>query len=808
MRFDDDEPIVLPRPRGIKPIVPGRVSLTIENNYIVPTNECTVKALLLFYGSEARRAPVDIVAILQVSASMTQGKKLDEVKRAVLFVMSKLTPRDRLSIVVFSSCATRLYPLSLVTPSSKTELEKLINGLQAGGGTNMEDGLRMGLDILKNSKCTGERVAAIMFMSDGMQTHGDACNVEVRNVTVHTFGLGDEHDPKVLKAVANQSRGGTYSDCRSGNLTFGFAQCLGRLLSVVAQDLTFVSYFCTDDDGDPATTRLGDICINECRKVLIEIQLPPGRQRGTDVLQVFFRYKFEGEIYEQNPVLITVRRTVEATQQTLPTLPDVRAEEICRRIDRTRVCFDGDDRMSFDDDEQIVVPPEPKPIVPGRVKLVIRNNDKVPMDDNTQKVLLTFTGEENSRSPVDIVGVLDVSASMEDDDRLEELKKAMLFVVSKLSPVDRLSIVKYSTNAKRLCPLRLVTPSFKTELENLINGLEAVGGTNMAKGLCMGLDILKYRKCSRGRVAAIIFMSDGMQTSDDACNVEVGDVTVHTFGFGDEHDPKVLKAIADHSRGGTYSDFRLGNLSLGFAQCLGGLLSVVAQDLTMVLHLPDEESCNYRSQVWRLSTTRLGDLCIKECRKVLMEVHLPRGLTNILKVSYKYKFDGEKYESDPLTISVQRTVEMTAEQQQMLPDVRAEDIRLRIVRIMKQATADADNYQLENAQDKLIRGIKSPTGFSKEEVGVSSSKQKEDVGALWAQLNGELKYDLRAQLEELLELMKSEEIYKWEGRAFAYSLLSSHNAQKPAGRGYNMEKFATPQMYDFLLEAAGLDVKS
>ncbi|KAJ4819085.1 Zinc finger (C3HC4-type RING finger) family protein [Rhynchospora pubera] len=461
----------------------------------------------------------------------------------------------------------------------------------------------------------------------------------------------------------------------------------------------------------------------------------------------------------------------------------------------------------FDDDKPIVLPPGPKPIVPGRVKLEIRNNEKVPMDDNTQKVLLKFTGEENSRSPVDIVAVLDLTGSMKDNQNIEEFRKAMRFVLTKLSPVDRLSIVTYSTSAERLCPLIPVTPSFKTEFEYLISCLRSGGATNMEEGLRMGMDILNHRKFSRGRVGAIMFMSNGWQRDGDTRNVELGDVTVHTFGFGQHHDPLDLKDISDRSLGGTYSDFPLGNLSLGFAQCLGGLLSVVAQDLTLVFHLPDEQTCNSRSQVWLPSTIRLGDLCIKECRKVLMEVHLPRGLTDILKVSYTYKFDGEIFESDTLTIAVQRTVEVTAAQQKTLPDVRAEDIRLRIVRIMKQATADADSNNLDSARDKLIRGIKSPTGFSKEEVGVSSSKHKDDVGALWAQLNGELKYDLRAQLEELLKLMKSEAIYDWEGRAFAYSLLSSHNAQRPAGRGYNMEKFATPQMYDFLMEAAGLDVK-
>ncbi|XP_078153206.1 E3 ubiquitin-protein ligase WAV3-like [Carex rostrata] len=308
--------------------------------------------------------------------------------------------------------------------------------------------------------------------------------------------------------------------------------------------------------------------------------------------------------------------------------------------------------MIFNDDEPIVLPSgTTRPTVPQRIGLLIGPNYRAPLEENIQKVMLLLYGEEQSRSGLDLVVVLDVSNIM-DVGKLEELQSAMQFVIKKLSVVDRLSIVSYNGDAERLCPLRQMTESTQTELQNLINHLFTEGLVmNITSGLLMALKILNDRSVSSGRVGAIMLISGGEENIGNAAAVTVGNVPVHTFGFGNHHDPKVLKAIANNSLGGTYSEVRVDNLTLAFSQCLGGLLSVVAQDLTVTISQIKDNSTirqvsagSYPQSMDNTAgsvTITFGDIYIREFRKVSVDLHLPSTRkqqdSDVLKVSYTYK---------------------------------------------------------------------------------------------------------------------------------------------------------------------------
>lgn len=57
--------------------------------------------------------------------------------------------------------------------------------------------------------------------------------------------------------------------------------------------------------------------------------------------------------------------------------------------------------------------------------------------------------------------------------------------------------------------------------------------------------------------------------------------TINTFGFGEGHNESLLQAIADHGRG-MYAFIKTPEMiSDTFAECLGGLVSVVAQNITL-----------------------------------------------------------------------------------------------------------------------------------------------------------------------------------------------------------------------------------
>ncbi|XP_078153180.1 uncharacterized protein LOC144548392 [Carex rostrata] len=454
--------------------------------------------------------------------------------------------------------------------------------------------------------------------------------------------------------------------------------------------------------------------------------------------------------------------------------------------------------MIFNDDEPIVLPP-------SLVQLVTRNNDKAPLEEKIQKVMLELTGEGESRSGLDLVMVLDVSKSM--GGKLKELQNAMQFVRKKLSVVDRLSIVRYNYDAERLCPLRQMTESTQTELQNLINDLfPKWDGMNITDGLLMALKILNDRSVSSGRVGAIMLISGGEEKRGNAAAVPVGNVPVHTFGFGNRHDPKVLKAIANNSLGGTYSDVRVDNMTSAFSQCLGGLLNVVAQDLTVTISQIKDNSTirqvsagNYPQLMDNTAgsiTITFGDIYIQEIRNVLVDLLLHstriKQDADVLKVSYTYKFNGELFEAKPKTVTVCRMSRLTAEEQQALPKVRVEEVRLLIAEAIKQAIDifDADEEDLKSAKDKLENGL--------------LKLENADIE--------ELKVELRTELKELLKLLHTLAIYKREiynvkVRPFAYSLLISLATQRQTARGNNIGKFqlfSTPAMQEFLEEAKKL----
>ncbi|XP_078153182.1 uncharacterized protein LOC144548394 [Carex rostrata] len=458
----------------------------------------------------------------------------------------------------------------------------------------------------------------------------------------------------------------------------------------------------------------------------------------------------------------------------------------------------------LDDDDPIVLPADSgttRPTVPGRVQLVTRNNDKAPLEENIQKVMLELTGEEESRSGLDLVMVLDVTKSMKEG-KLKELQTAMQFVIKKLSVVDRLSIVKYDYDAERLCPLRQMTESTQTELQNLINDLFPKWyDMNITNGLLMALKILNDRSVSSGRVGAIMLISGGDWERGNAAAVPVGNVPVHTFGFGNRHDPKVLKAIANNSLGGTYSDVRVDNLTLAFSQCLGGLLSVVAQDLTVTVSQIKDNSTirqvsagSYPQSMDNTAgsvTITFGDIYIQEIRKVLVDLHLPSTTmkqdANVIEVSYTYKFNGELFEAEPKTVTVHRMSRLTAEEQQARPWVRAEEVRLLIAEAIKQAIDifDADEEDLKSAQDKLENAL----------------LKLDDAPFIY---RDQLKAKLGTELKELLKLLHTPAINKMHARPFAYSLLISLATQRETARGKNIGKFqlyATPIMQEFLLDA-------
>lgn len=354
-----------PKPAPARPL--ALVRLAKEYNAEAPLAPNDQKVLLQLMGvsSAAARAPLDLVAIIDISGSMG-GPRLESAKNALSFIVHKLTGLDRLSIVTFDDKATLLCHLRRVTEAGRAELEALVGRLETSGGqTNIEAGIRTGFTVVSERRFTTGRAANIMLMSDGEQTesYGVATDfTDPGNVPIHTVGFGAGHNPTDLKKIAARSLGGVYhyvTDDASGtgtttNLSETFSQILAGLLTIIAQDLeltitpvpgeatikdvyagayTPVPY--PTRDGSPVTVRFGTLYSEETRSILLELALPDRstaarRYYHADVAKVQYRFTtLQGEPVISRAERVTIRRIRSAAHDTPPPVA-VRVQEARR----------------------------------------------------------------------------------------------------------------------------------------------------------------------------------------------------------------------------------------------------------------------------------------------------------------------------------------------------------------------------------------------------------------------------------------------------------------------------------------------
>ncbi|KAI5068431.1 hypothetical protein GOP47_0016776 [Adiantum capillus-veneris] len=432
------------------------------------------------------------------------------------------------------------------------------------------------------------------------------------------------------------------------------------------------------------------------------------------------------------------------------------------------------------------------------------------------------------RAPIDLVAVLDTSGSMAGR-KLVLLKQAMSFVVRNLSSADRLSVVVFSSTAKRVFPLRKMGEDGQRQAIQAMDALMASGGTNIAEGLKKGVKILEERR-EKNPISSIMLLSDGQDTYNMSSgrqlpfllggstadsrrlvprsirrSTSIGhlQIPIHTFGFGTDHDSSTMHAIAEVS-GGTFSFIQAEEMVQdAFAQCIGGLLSVVAQDVELTIACLSRgvrinviHAGSYQSTVvdeGRHGNVRLGDLYAEEQRDVLIELKLPvfmhaNGAMSmpLLEASCVHK--------DPITreairipahdLCIDRPPVSEKAHQVISLEVDRQRNRLQTAAVIAEARSLADEGNFEAAQNRLQS--------ARTQLEISPSARAGD------QLCNVLDFELK----EMHERMATRQLYERSGRAYLLSAQSSHLRQRATTRGDSldglMHDYQTQSMVDMV----------
>ncbi|MEL6429694.1 MAG: von Willebrand factor type A domain-containing protein [Planctomycetota bacterium] len=163
---------------------------------------------------------------------------------------------------------------------------------------------------------------------------------------------------------------------------------------------------------------------------------------------------------------------------------------------------------------------------------------------------------KDERPPLALTFVVDVSGSMEQENRLELVKHAMRLLVGQLEPADTVAIVKFSNDASEVLG---ATPASRADvIETALFGLSPGGGTNAEAGVRLGYEIAQ-RAAAPDAQRRVVFLSDGVanigQTDQTAIAAQVtrgvdANVFLNTIGVGlGNHNDVFLEQLANEGQG-------------------------------------------------------------------------------------------------------------------------------------------------------------------------------------------------------------------------------------------------------------------
>jgi len=161
--------------------------------------------------------PVDLVVVLDRSGSM-QGAKIDDARQAVLQLIERLGPADRLALVVYSNSAETLHSLAPMDRHHRRRLAASVNRIYADGGTNLGGGLDLGLSILHRTPGR-ERQRKVILISDGLANQGItdptalatmASSAAEHGWSVTTIGVGHDFNELLMTSIADHGAGRYY----------------------------------------------------------------------------------------------------------------------------------------------------------------------------------------------------------------------------------------------------------------------------------------------------------------------------------------------------------------------------------------------------------------------------------------------------------------------------------------------------------------------------------------------------------------------------------------------------------------------
>ena len=230
------------------------------------------------------------------------------------------------------------------------------------------------------------------------------------------------------------------------------------------------------------------------------------------------------------------------------------------------------------------------------IRMSILKGDKL-LNENTPFVINLSTpqpDESDKKCNVDLICVIDISGSMSGK-KIYLVKESLKILLSFLEEKDRLCLILFESNAQNYYNLEFLTKKNKEILEEKIDKINTGGGTNILSGLKMAVDVIKSQTYNEKRVSSILLLSDGRdnESNDEQLANSLKQMTkglglsftLHTFGYGDDHDAKIMNKLANLRDGSFFYVQEYSKVAEYFVSVLGACVSVISKKLDLKLQV-------------------------------------------------------------------------------------------------------------------------------------------------------------------------------------------------------------------------------
>lgn len=205
--------------------------------------------------ADTEKAAKTVVFVVDRSGSMS-GEKIEQAKNALKFVLNRLHDGDLFNVVAYDDQVESFKPeLQRFNSENKSKALAFVDGIYAGGSTNIDGAMTQALTQLKDS----ERPNYVLFMTDGLPTAGETNEAKIiENAKKHNevrarliaFGVGYDVNSRMLDKLVRSNFGQSEYVRPNQDIEESVARLFSKMESPVLTDVKIT--FTRDESSDEA----------------------------------------------------------------------------------------------------------------------------------------------------------------------------------------------------------------------------------------------------------------------------------------------------------------------------------------------------------------------------------------------------------------------------------------------------------------------------------------------------------------------------------------------------------------------------